>query len=886
MSRGNGGKRFFRLSETRRHREAQVDEELGFLIEELTERFMARGMSQEEARREADRRFRDLDATRTALLSQTERTARLSRRRLFLDGLRHDLRVCLRQFGRRRGFTITAVLTLGLGIGANTAIFSVFHAVLLQPLAYPSEPDRIVVVSENSLNHDEISVSYPNFKDWQAQNRSFDTMAGYRHHRFALAGLEEPIFMKACLVSHEYFRIMGATPLHGRFFTPDEDQPGAPGRVILNYPLWQNQFGGDPAVIGRTLRLEGETYDVIGILPAGFEPAPQECAYITLERWTDNPGTRSRGNHQGLFVIARLRTDVAFAEARSEMEAIAARLETQYPESNTGIGVNVKMFHGRLVEEYRLTLFLLLGAVSLVLLIACTNVAQLLLTRAVGRRREAAIQVALGAGRRRLVQQNLTEGVLLALMGGALGLGLAFAGLELLRDLLPADVPRLDQVQINGAILFYTLAVSILTGILFGALPAVFTSRTRPIDALKEGTRATGSRLGARRGLLVTEVALAVVLVIGAGLLIRSVDELSRVDPGFRTENLLTMQIGLPELEYESVQRSVFIRDMQDGVAALPGVTSVAVGLYFPMMETAWSSIFIVGDQPVPPRSELPSSLFTPVTPGFFRTFDIPLLQGRTFLDSDAADAPAVVVVNRTLAEHIWPGEDPVGKRLKQGWPENDEPWREIVGVVDDIKQQDLDEEIRMQTFLPVAQSPLWSVLLALRTAVDPLSLVEPVRDVISDLDSDIPVYQIMTMDDLISASVMPRRFTMILLSIFAALALVLSAIGLYGVIAYVVAGRRHEIGVRIALGARRQDVFLLVVRQGMAFSLMGVAIGIGAALVLTRLLSSLLYAVGATDPLMFSLVPVVLMIVALIACSVPARAAVHVDPVRTLRSE
>jgi putative ABC transport system permease protein len=635
--------------------------------------------------------------------------------------------------------------------------------------------------------------------------------------------------------------------------------------------------------------LDDASYTIIGVLPADFELHPRERAYIPLEPWADNEGTRSRGNHQGMRVLGRLRPGVSFEEARTEMETIQAGLEAQYPDTNTAIGVNVERIHDRRVGDYEATLLLLLGAVSLVLLIACTNVAHLLLARAMGRRREAAIQVALGAVRRRLVQQSLTEGVLLALIGGILGLALAFSGLGLLRSLLPSDVPRLQQVQISGPILLYSLAVSLITGILFGALPALLASRAQPIDPLKEGSRDTGGRRGMGRSLLVAEVALATMLLIGAGLLIRSVYELTRVDPGFRTDRLLTMQIGLPESSYEGERRSSFIREMQTRMESLPGVTSAAAGLYFPMMGTEWSSIFIVGDQPVPPRNELPSSLFTTVEAGFFETFEIPLLRGRTFRDTDDTNAPRVVVVNQTLADHFWPNENPIGKRLKQGWPESEgewTPWREIVGVVGDTKQFGLDEEIRMQTFIPVSQGPVWSVRLALRTAVEPLTLVAPAKEVVRSMDPDLPVYEIETMDDIVSTSVAPRRFTMLLLGIFAALALVLAAIGLYGVIAYAVARRTQEIGVRVAMGAKQMDIFRLVLRHGMVPSLFGTIVGTLGALALTRLLASLLYGVGAQDPLTFSTVPVVLMAVAFIACAVPALAATRVDPIQALRYE
>jgi predicted permease len=502
----------------------------------------------------------------------------------------HDLRLAFRTMRKQPVFAAIAILTLGLGIGANTAIFSVVHAVLLRPMPYPKAPDQVLVLSENSKNWDEISVAYPNFKDWQADNRSFERMAGYRDNRYNLTGLEEPLRVGVRLVSHGYFEIMGVLPLHGRLFTEEEDRPGAPGRAILNYSMWQNRFGGDPAVIGSPVRLSDESYTIIGVLPAGVELMPREQAYIPLEPWADNENTHSRGNHQGIRVLARMRRGVSFEKARAEMVTIASRLEAQYPDTNTGIGVKVQRINDRRVEDYQSTLLMLLGAVNLVLLIACTNVAQLLLARAIGRRREVAIQVALGAGRGRLIQQSLTEGVLLSLLGGALGLALAFSGLGLLRGLLPTDVPRLDQVQIGGPVLGYTLAVSFLTGILFGTVPALLVSRAKPIDPLKEGSRDTG-------------VALATVLLIFACLLVRSVYELTQVDPGFRTERLLTMEIGLPFSRYEDEARASFIQEMHAQMKSLPGVTSAAVGLDFPMMGTEWSSIFIVDDRPAPRSS-------------------------------------------------------------------------------------------------------------------------------------------------------------------------------------------------------------------------------------------------------------------------------------------
>jgi putative ABC transport system permease protein len=807
-----------------------------------------------------------------------------------MSALIQDLRFSVRSLANHPVFAGIAVLTLALGIGANSAIFSVVHAVLLQPMPYPApQPEQVLVMTESSSNWDEISVSYPDLKDWQAQSQSFTAMAGVCTRHYDLTGLDEPVRLPVDMVSHSYFGIMGVRPELGRLFIAEEDQPGAPGRAVLGYTLWQSRFAGDPGVIGDTLQLSGEPYLITGVLPADFELDPQERAYIPLAPWSDDDKSRARGNHRGIVAFARLRSGVSIADARAEMETIAARLEQQYPETNSGIGVNVGRYSDRLVEDYQAALLLLLGAVSLVLLIACSNVAHLLLARALGRRREIAIQVALGAGRWRIIRQGMTDGVLLALLGGGLGLVLAFSGLDLLLALAPTDVPRIHQVQINGPVLGFTLAVSLLTGIIFGSVPAVLTSRVQPIDPLKVGNRDTGSRSRLGRYLMVAEVALATVLLIGAGLLIRSVVEVTRIDPGFRAENLLTMEIGLPLTRYEGAARTAFLQELEAGARSLPGVTAATAGLNLPMTGSDWSSIFIVNDQPVPARRELPSSLFTPVGPDYFKTFEIPLMQGRMLQSSDSAESQPVVVVNQTLADHFWPGESPIGKQLKQGWPEDegkDNPWREIVGVVGDSKQLGLDAVTHMQTYIPFTQVPPWRVRLALRTAADPMALAVPARQLVRSLDADLPVYELHTMDELISASVAPRRFTMLLLGVFASLALLLAAVGLYGVVAYSVVRRTREIGVRVAVGATGRDVFQLVVHQGMGLSLIGLSLGIAGALSLTRLLASLLYGVSPLDPVAFLLAPGALLATAFLACTAPAMLAARIDPIRALRNE
>jgi predicted permease len=506
---------------------------------------------------------------------------------------------------------------------------------------------------EKNLEIDRFSVSYPNFKDYQDSTQSFEVTAAYRSSYFNSTGLEEPLRLRVRLTSSSYFHLMGVKPLLGRFYAAEEDQPGAAGVAVLSHILWQNRFGGRREVVGETLLLDDEHYTVIGVLPADFELIRRELAYIPLEPWADNPSTKDRANHEGIRVLARIRPGVSFEQALAEMESIYRQLEQQYPESNSGLGVNVDRLTELRVADYQMTLLMLLGAVSLVLLIACANVANLLLVRAANRRREYAVQSALGAPIWRLVQQSLTEAVVLALIGGALGIVLAFWGLNLLGGLLPTDIPRLHTLQLDWNVMAYALALSLMTGFLFGAVPAFFASRARPSDPLKEGSRHSGSHSRAGRGLLVAEVALATLLLIGACLLIRSISELTKVDPGFRPDHVLTMKLELPDSRYPREKRTVFFRELQDRLNALPGVKSVTVGLSFPMMGYRWRSIFIVGDKPVPPRENIPRSVFNPVDGSYFETMGIPLLRGRPFEESDTNESQAVIVVNETLAKRI-----------------------------------------------------------------------------------------------------------------------------------------------------------------------------------------------------------------------------------------
>ncbi len=693
------------------------------------------------------------------------------------------------------------------------------------------------------------------------------------------------------MTSSNYFEIYGVRPLIGRFYTLDEDRAGGELVTVLSYPLWQSQFGGREDVLGESVTLNEQSFTIVGVLPAGFGLLPSERLFVPLESWAETYASKSRGDHQGIFAVVRLATSSSFAEARLEMEALAKRLEEEYPKTNSGVGVQLDSLEEMRLRNYRGMLLLLLGAVTLLLLIACSNVANLMLARATSRLRDTAVRAAMGAGRWRIIRQILTESVLLSFLGGGAGLALALVGLRLIQATTPFDVPRLAQAELNWPVLLFALVVSTASGILFGLIPALQTSRTDVNSFLKDGGRNAGnlSGQGLRQTFLVAEVALATVLLLAAGLLVRTLFELTRVDLGFEPAKVLTMNLGLTGERYTRENLTTFYRELKQQVEAVPGVESASVGTAIPMQGSNWTSIFIVEGQPIPARAQLPASAFTPVDTGYFSTLGIRLLQGRRFHEFDRPDTQSVCVVNESLARHFWPGESALGKRLKQGWPKSDgpnHPWREVVGVVGDVKQDGLDRESRMETYLPMAQSPQSFIRLVVRSEKQTLPLVEPIRKALQQLDPNIPLYSIQSMDELISGSIAPQRFTMWMLGLFAALALSLAAIGIYGVIAYVVACRTQEMGLRMALGARPGQVFKLVVRQGLVLTTAGLLLGVAALPLVTRGLESLLFGADASDPMMYLGVLTVLGLVAFVASAAPACLATSADPMAALRME
>ena len=804
----------------------------------------------------------------------------------------NDLRFALRQLTKSPGFTLIAVCALALGIGANTAIFSVVNAVLLRPLPFKN-PQQLVMVWENAahLGFPKNTPSPANFLDWQKQSSVFAGMAAMIERSFNLTGVGEPERLDGRRVSANMFQMLGVPALLGRAFVPDDDRPGT-HVVLLSHSLWQRRFGSDPGVIGRALTLNGESYTVVGVMP----PSVHLPGY---GNWKDQvwvpvafppEEAAQRGNHF-LEVIARLKPGVTIQQAQAEMETIAARLSQQYPEYNTRIGAVVTPLREQVVGDIKPALLVLLGAVGFVLLIACANVANLLLARAAVRQKEIALRLALGASHTRLTRQFLTESVLLALFGGGFGLLLAVAAIGVLKSFVPATVSQAQTIGIDGKVLLFTGFVAVATGMVFGLAPAIQASHFNLNDTLKEGGRDSaasvkGNRL--RNLLVVTEVAVSFLLLIGAGLLINSFFHLRNLDPGFRADHLLTMKIDLSEVKYpDRERRSAFLDELIRRVRALPGAQAAAIAGNLPLTYNGDSMTIAVEGIPDPPPDQRPDVIYRAVGPGYFSTMGIPLLRGRDLTDQDKAESKYVVVISEKTAQHFWPGQDPVGKRLKAGSSTSNVPWREVIGVVKDVRQNDFIAPPKMQMYFSYRQlKDLAPNALVVRTAIDPMSLAASVRNTVWSLDKDQTVSDIDTMEHIVAKAVARQRFSMLLLGLFAALALVLAAVGIYGVLSYSVAQRTREIGVRIALGARRVDVLQMTVTQGLKLVGVGMLIGVVAAFMLTRVMASLLFGVSATDPLTFIGIALVLLMVAILASYIPALRATRVDPIVALRAE
>ncbi|HSE34210.1 MAG TPA: ABC transporter permease [Pyrinomonadaceae bacterium] len=808
-----------------------------------------------------------------------------------------DFRHGIRSLLKHRGFTAVAVITLGLGIGASTLMFSVVNAVLLRPLPYPN-PDRLVSLSQSSLEEPDLAVSYPDFLDWRSQNSVFEDMAARLPTGGVIQGANEPERVIGRLVTPSFFSTLGVQPLFGRSFTEAENTPGAAPVMVISHGLWQRQFGGSRDVIGKPITYNGAVWTVIGVLQPSFDfygrTNINNDIFTPLGLLGNQDFMRDRNSH-AVRVTARLKPDVSIERARSELNAIAGRLANQYPSSNTGIGVTTRSFLDDYVGDFRYALRVIFAAVGFMLLIACANVANLMLARATSRSREIALRLALGASRWRITQQLMIESLILAVVGGVFGVLLATWGISLLSKIDTGELSRLDEVSIDGRVFLFTFLVTLIVGSLAGLLPTLQNSRFGLNEVFKTGDRSSASSGGRlRRSLVAAEVAVALLLLVGAGLTLRSFERLISVEPGFDPQNVLTFRLRLPDAKYKDASQTfAFLNDTAAKVAALPGVERVALATGFPLGRATDTTYLVEGQaEPLPGRTF--NAVRQDVSGDYLDVLRIPLLAGRHFNSQDTETSPLVVIVDREFVARNFPNQMPsevVGKRLR--FTGDSDGWREIVGIVGHVKQSGLNEQDRPEIYRPLTQIPqkykagyTRAADMLVKTTVDPLSLVGAIKKEIRLIDDAQPIAQVQTLDDKLSSSMAPQRLNLLLLGIFALIALSLASAGIYGVMSYAVTQRTHEIGVRMALGAQRRDVLKLIVRQGMSLLMIGVAFGLAGAIALTRFMNSVLFDVTARDPLTFVGVTVVLTIVALLACYIPARRATKVDPLVALRYE
>ncbi|HEX6536984.1 MAG TPA: ABC transporter permease [Gemmatimonadaceae bacterium] len=887
MSRVPGIRRAFWLALSRRA-DREVAEEFAFHLEMRARALEARGWTPAAARAEALRLFGDVEEARTYCRRVDERRERQTMRLELLQELRQDAAFALRTLRKTPGFTAVAILTLALGIGANTAIFSVVRGILLRPLPF-AEPARLVVVPA-LYNGTRSTVSPANFYDWRAENGSFTGMAALTGNSAVLTGHGNPERLTGFDASPDLFRILGVRALAGRsVFTPDEGAFQGPHVVLLRESLWRTRFGADPGIVGSTIVLDGVPTTVVGVVPdqGAWPSKAQMWRPLTFDP-KELPKTRGAVY---LTVVARLRPGVTLERADADMRAISRRLEQRYPESDTHASATVVPLREWIVGNLRTPLLVLLGAVGFVLLIVCANVANLFLVRAAAREPEIAVRTALGAGRARLVRQLVTESTVLSLIGGIGGVLFALWGTRALVRVAPASIPRLDAVHVDALVLAFTLVVSVLTGIVFGLIPARQVVRPDLSATLRESGRGSKARPGSRRArgvLVVSEVALAVMLLAGAGLLIRSFHQLTNVDPGFRPEHAVSFELALPEARYDSVDRQrAFVHQLTERLRAIPGVRSVGASFGLPLTGFGFSLSFEVQGRPPAKPGEEPVADVRIITPDYLKAMGIPIVRGRGFTPEDREGARQVVLVTEATVARFFPGEDPIGRHITLGWGRDGKHLGgDVIGVVGDVRQNSLAEAAEPEIYAPYDQWPVESFNVVMRGSPEGTAILGAARAAIRDIDPDLAMSSVRTLDALVAESVAQPRFYMTLLAAFAVVALLLSAIGIYGVIAYLVSQRAREIGIRIALGASREHVVRMVVRQGAALAVTGIAIGIAGALLLTRLMTSLLFGVTPSDPATFGAVVVVLGAVALLASWVPARRAARVDPALAMRAE
>jgi putative ABC transport system permease protein len=860
--------------------EQESTEEIQAYLDMLTEAKIRQGLTPREARRNA--------LIELGGVEQVQERVREIRMGQFIETAWRDVRLGVRSLVHSPIFTVVTVLSLALGIGANTAIFSVVNGLLLRPLPYP-EAEQIVDVWHTPPQQafpglDRFSVSPANYIDWKAQSSTFEQMAVYTYTGLSLSTSNDPLPLIGAAVSSDFFSVLRTNPMQGRGFTPDEERVGSDQVVVISHGLWQRAFGANPNIMGQTLTLNSRGFTVVGIMPAGFE-FPREADLWVPLAWDDKE-RQIRSIHDYL-VVARLKQNVSLDQAQAEMSTISSRLEQQYPEENSGWGARVIPLREDLVGNIRLALLVLFSAVGFVLLIACANVANLMLARGANRRKEMAVRVALGAGRARLVRQLLTESVLLAVTGGLLGLLLAVWGSKMLVKL--GSLPNAGEIGIDTWALGFTLLVSFAAGIIIGIVPALQFTRTNISETLKQGAGRTGGspiKQHTRKALVISEVALSLVLLIGAGLMIRSFWKLQNVTPGFDTSNALTMSVVLTPSRYsEPHQMLAFFDRALEQIRAVPGVVSVGTTTTIPLAGGGSTQPFTVEGRPAGTIAEQPMAQTRYISPDYFRAIGIPLRQGRFFSDYDRDKSVPVVIISEAMARRFWPGENPIGKRLTPSF-HSEQGAREIVGIVGDVKSSGLEVDSAAMMYLPFRQSPRPFLSFVVRTASNPESLIQPVSRAIYSIDKDQALTDVQTLDQVLVASLSGRRFNMTLLLTFAGVALLLAAVGVYGVMNYTVTLRRRELGIRMALGAKATDVLRLVLRQGLTLTLIGVGAGLISAYALTRLMATLLYGVTATDYLTFITVPAVLIAVGLLASYVPARRATKVNPTIALRTE
>lgn len=870
----------------RRPTHSDISEELREHFEHLVAEHRAAGLSESDARLAARRDF--------GSSAQLHEECREGSPWAWFDAIALDTKHAFRGLRRSPGFAAIVILTLALGIGANAAIFTVVNAVLLRPFDYP-HVDRLMILAELNTRGGRNTIAYPNLLDWMAQSKSFEAIAGYRGWNVRLTAVDPPIMWRGRAVSAGFFSLLGAKPALGRLFTPEDDRIDANGTIILTHTGWQSRFGGDPNIIGRSIPLENDgAYTVIGVLTPDFRfgSRPDEYFVPLAMNAKNNEGFRDRGNHQGLFALARRKADISPEQANIELRAIAASLARSYPLTNTGLSAVATAFHTQLTGDIRTPLYLMLGAVGFVLLIACANVANLSLARATARSRELAVRQAVGAGRRQIIRAVLLEALILAFAGAALGLALAQPSVDALLRIVPDQVPRLWEVRVDSTVMLFTLAVAFVSALAFGCAPLWQTRRLHPQDALRAGsTRSATAGPAASRiraFLLAAEIAVVLILCTGATLLVRSLWKVQDQPLGFDPRGTLVSYLNLPKLANDAAMAN-FWRDLESRAAALPGVVSATVSYTLPIDGSKWGSVFAIRDQPVPERTKLPFAQVNLASPSYFRTLSIPILRGRVFSETDIAGSPPVVVINETVARLYFGDRDPIGQFLKQGWPESTGPqfpYRRIIGVVGDVKQNGLDSRINGEMYFPIAQLPVNAAAIVVRTEAPPAAVQKAIASLVREIQPGAIIERVTVMEEILDSSLVTRRFSVTLIGLFAALALLLAAIGTYGVVAYSVSQRTSEFGIRLALGARSREVLSLVVRQSLGAAAFGITLGLSGAWALSSLLENQLYGVTPKDPLSFSFAPMLLILVTILASLVPAFRATRVDPVTVLRQE